>query len=271
MIHIRKFNESIREDVFKLTNEDIEDICLEMIDSGFTIRISKIWMNNGVRSKEPLKSKSIPVYEIELDKPEEKCSVDKNRWNGSLYLDEPPTLKMFMSILRRFESYGKPYYFIRNCQYFISLYLDEVETETGFDFNIFNQEMSHWFDTLRYNYGHLGSDPLKNLFYLYDKFSYSEGFSSGEQCVYGITTKIDKTEIRSILDESNQDMNNKELYNDFINLFNKKISKYSKYINVTIGYELVNTYKYTKKTGIFSKKELRYSLYAIVFKMKQKS
>lgn len=270
MKYIKKFNESIREDVFKLTNEDIEDICLEMTDSGFNIRIIKTWINNGVRSKEPLKNKSIPAYEINLVKPEEKCSSDKNRRNG-YYLDELSTLKMFMSILNRLESYGNTYYYISDCRYHISLHLEEVETGTGFDFNIFNQELGTWFDTLRSNYSGLGSDPLENLFYLNNQFRYTEGFSGHKLCSYGITTKIDKQEITDILNKLEQNTDNKESYNDFINLFNKKISKYSKYIDFNIEYNLVKTYKYNKKTGVFSKKELEYSLYEIIFRIKQKS
>ena len=266
MKYLKRINEVIKTDVFKLTDEDIEDICLEMIDSGFTVRISKIWMSDGIRSKEPLKSKSIPVYEIELDKPEEKYSNDKNRWNGSLFLDESPTLRMFMSILRRFESYGKTYYYIRNCQYHISLHLNEVETETGFDFSIFNKELGSWFDTLEHNYNNLED----NLFYLNRQFKYSQGFSGSNQCIYGITTKINKEEIIDILVESDKDSDNKGTYNDFIKLFNKKIDKYSKFIDINIEYNLINEFRFTKKTGVFRKKELIYSLYEINFKIKQK-
>lgn len=145
MKHLKKFNESnfihdrigvpqgypnnnyVDDNAFILTDEDIEDYCLEMTDVGFKIKISKYWIDkDGIRSKQPISKKSIPCYQIDLEKSEDDASSDKTRWNGSYYLEDYSILRMLVSIMKKFEPHGSVYYYpVSSRRYNIILQLSE--------------------------------------------------------------------------------------------------------------------------------------------------
>lgn len=79
------------------------------------------------------------------------------------------------------------------------------------------------------------------------------------------------TEVRLMLIESDKDLDNKEMYESLIKKIKTKLSKYSKYIDVNFSFENSKKYKYTKKSGFFSKpKELCYSVYVLSVRIKRK-
>ena len=274
MKHIKRFNESIGggakkidySSYFTLTQEDLEDICLEMVDSGFEFSLRKRWISDGVRSKKPLKSKSIPIYDIYLKKGDDACSFDKNRWDGSYYLDEQSTLRMFTSILNRLESYGRVYYYISNTNYNICLYLDEVATEVGFDWYIFESGFSHWVSTIDTNYSNKSED---DLFYLHDRFDLTEAFGGSSGFTYEFKTKLVKQQISKEILEADKDIDNREMYSELIELIKNKLSKYSKYIDFNIKFEDPKEYTFDKKR-IFKSKKLIYTFYTLNVSVKPK-
>jgi hypothetical protein len=268
MNYIKRFNESVNyNEYFTVSDDDIEDVCLEMIDSGFKFRIDKRWLSGGVKSKEPIKSKSIPIYEIDLWKEEENCSSDNNRWNGSYYLDEYSTLRIFTSVLNRLGSYGKCYYYISNNNYHIMLYLEEVHIETGFDWDIFEKEFTYWTSTIDTNYAEKEED---DLFYLHDKFSRTEAFGGSSLFTYEFKTRLVKQQIAHDILEADKDMDNKEMYSELINLIKNKLSKYSKYVDFNIKFEEPKEYIFDKKRRFKRSKELIYIFYTLSVSIKPK-
>lgn len=215
-------------------------------------------MHNGVTSKQPVTSKSNAIYEIRLKKSDDDCISDRNRWDGSYFLDDIQTLRMFTSILNRFKSYGDAYYYIYNLTYTIRLHLNEIEVETGFDFNIFQTEFSKWVDELVRD----DESDIENT----DAYG---NYSSSH--TYEFQTKLTREQLRLMLIESDKDLDNKEMYESLIKKIKIKLSKYSKYIDVNFSFENSKKYKYTKKSGFFSKpKELCYSFYVLSVSIKRK-
>ena len=268
MKHLKKFNESVDDNAFILTDEDIEDYCLEMTDVGFKIKISKYWIDkDGIRSKQPISKKSIPCYQIDLEKSEDDASSDKTRWNGSYYLEDYSILRMLVSIMKKFEPHGSVYYYpVSSRRYNIILQLSEIDTEIGFDWGVCSDEITNYISGLISSMSFKASDNTNKR-----RFTREDGWSSGNGSNFEIKTRIDVTEKRGAILKANGDCDNKELFTEFIDIVKKKLNKWEKYIDVYFNFDLLETSRFKKKTGVFSTKEILYKTYMLDITIKPKN
>jgi len=72
-MRIKRFNESADYSSYHpISDEDISDIALEMIDAGFSIEIERYFLNSDcTRTKQPLSDKCIPIYDLCFEKQKE--------------------------------------------------------------------------------------------------------------------------------------------------------------------------------------------------------
>jgi len=127
MKYLRKYYESIEVESFKEYNDDfiykeeeVEENFLEMIDNGFTIRIGHGYMNVDNHKGNILSTVTYPIYDITLES--SRIVKDDERQDGGLYLEDPQSLFLFGSCLRKsikfFEGF-EVYYWIRNTTYHV--------------------------------------------------------------------------------------------------------------------------------------------------------
>lgn len=216
---IKKFNqlfEAFNDSHFPISDEDIQDICMEMTDLGYKLTIEKKYINRGRDrsiTEEPLTENASPIYEIELYKraSENDESKPTEYWNGGLYFQEHSIITTFDSIVNRFKKMFKDYkvlWHIRGDEYRIRIILNEIKTKTGFDSYEFSQRVNDW------------SQSIERPVVCEENFGNSDSKNLEFRRYY------EKGEFQELLDNSTEtELNNKSDFNEVLRSFERTFSK----------------------------------------------
>lgn len=263
---IKKFNqlfEAFNDSHFPISDDDIEDICLEMIDIGYELYIEKKYINLGRKdrsiTKEPLTNNASPIYEIDLyKKDEDEESKPTEYWSGGLYFQESNLITMFDSIVNRFKKMftnSKVLWHIRSGEFRIRIILEQVETKTGFDAYDFSERVNDWTESFQRpldcteNFGNSSSKTIEFRRYYSD-----EEFAE--------LLKQNKLDNKSDFDI---------VLRSFDKNFGKEASREGKNTPVKWSYSFEELEKFDyqpPKKGVFSKKpeKIHFTLYALEIK-----
>jgi hypothetical protein len=253
---IMRFDESSRslpnyDSYFTLGNDEIEDLAVNFTDDGWEISIRKSWISDGKRTDQPTSIKSIPRYRITLTKPERLCIISPERWDGSYYLDTKETLRQFATFVTRLESYGSAYYYISNTRYVCEVHLPEVETEIGFDWGQFEEELEEIVDQ-------------------YDNrdFDKSDHTSSHNNYIHLEFKK--RSDLVEIQKNITRDSDNKSDYMNLKSDMDEFLGQYSDYVDYRIYFTDSRTWKIKKKVGFMKTNEYEFTFYNIRIDIRRK-
>jgi hypothetical protein len=275
-VKIKKFNqlfEAFDDSHFIISDEDIQDICMEMTDLGYKLTIDKKYINRGKDrsiTKEPLTENASPIYEVELYKQssEENESKPTEYWNGGLYFQEHNTINIFDSIVNRFKKMFKDLkvlWHIRGDEFRIRIILNEVKTKTGFDAYEFSQRVNDWTESF--------ASPLKC----------TENFGNSSSKTIEFRRYYPKEELKELLSNTTETkLNNKSDFDEVLRSFDRTFGKEVKNVKYksisslpdkpvewSYYFDLVEKIDWQpERKGIFSKKpeKKEFSWYALNIK-----
>ena len=287
MKFLKKFNEDLIgfEDekidfsvYHNITEEEISDLCLEMTDAGFTLDINKYFMSNGRRTSEPITNECYPIYDITLDRSEEKLDdIEGNRFNGSFYYQDMDTLSSFKSIVNKMikllPTY-KVYYTVSNTRYYIRLILPKINlNKIGFDFYDFKEKLFKLCEEIKNESPRrrgnrnliLDDDEIHEI-----QFSGSGG---GNNLSIKFMTDGDNYKENVLINKFKEvdELDNKDLYIPIKKKISDFLRPYMKFINLEIGYEENTSVTHPMKNGFMKKTIKRYKRYKLWYNISKKS
>lgn len=269
---------------FKISEESIEDRCVEMIDKGFKMTIRRGFIDDvGNRTDQPTRSSGTtdgtisfyPIYDVTFNKkliedheerPHGHEGDEGYRYDGGLYHDNISVLDAFQTVLHRLK--GLPVlnvvYYISNTIYAIRIVGRKKaikKEEAGFDMREFIDSINKYSETLGHNLNFQ-----------------SDGYSNGDKCSiafkaynYGGYTRNEVDDMMDNTDPTNFDNRNKlDVLRKPIEDF---IKPYQKFLDVTIDYDWSPDDVYTKKvkTGFMKSVNKTLKIYTVEFDFKKKS
>lgn len=268
MKYLKKFYESASGDKINfsqyhtISNEDIEDLSLEMTDMNFWIDINKFFIGSGGSYKEPTTHESWPIYDINFKRKDSENERNALRWDGGIYYEDSEILKSFLSVLNKMNKmlpveealYGN----IRSDNYTIRLILPKIKVEEiGFDFRKFAEKFSDFCHSNQ-NWGR----------YENEGFGYNSDGASGEIITDGVY------DTREIIIEKLKDvdrLNNKDQYDTIKKDIKEYLDKYSKYLSYEFEFSEPTTYRHIQKIGMFKKVKKLYDRYKLEITIKPKN
>lgn len=286
MKHIKRFNESIDYNSYHtISNDDIEDISLEMTDAGFSIDIYRYFLNVkksqrylyghvNSKSNEPISDECIPIYEIIFTKEEDKRHQDigtnAKRFDGGLYYDDMNILKIFMSTLNKMkllnvDDFG---YCIQGERYTIRLFLKKLNLspeKVGFDMKQFSNKFHFLLEKMTTK----KSDEfdMKTPFIIRDYFVGEEAilliaFTNGKY--HSWSNKLSEW-------KKSESFDNKSEYDDYIKEIDEYLDKYKKFISYEHEFEEEEEEVRTVSGGFLRKDIInKYKKYNLQYKIKLK-
>lgn len=273
-MRIKRFNESIDYSSYHpISDEDINDIALEMIDAGFSIEIEKYFLNSDLtKTKQPISDKCIPIYDLRFEKQKEGDYSQSYRWSGSYYYENIDVLKMFTSTLNKMrllpiEDSG---YYISNERYNIRLFLKEINLlsdQVGFDMDRFNDRFYSMLEKMSRESRGESINFQTSLLSIEDHNWWNEIISVNlytDGKYYYWNNKIDAW-------RNAESFDNKDQYDYYIKEINAYLDKYKKFISYEHDFEEIEPeVKWFK--GKFLKKNFSktYNRYDLTYKIKLK-
>ncbi len=265
MIRIKRFNESSNfNDYFKISDEDILDISLEMTDMGFEIKISNKFVNSdGSITNEPVTETATPICNVQFSR--EYPETDAHtRYDGSYYYNDIDVIKTFTSTLNKMKMLDikDSYYNISNDRYTIRLIFDDISLSSekiGFDLYQFNEKISGLLRSIEISSAY----PIKCI-------SHSHG---GKSISFELFTNgIYSKDIRDKMWLENDEFDNKDQYKNIIKLIEEFLGNHSKFIRYRYEFEPDHDVPYSEffKKGLFKKIKKTYNRYSLYFIIKVK-
>ncbi len=274
-MRIKRFNESADYSSYHpISDEDINDIALEMTDAGFSIEIERYFLNSDcTRTKQPLSDKCIPIYDLCFEKQKEGDYSQSYRWNGSYYYENIDVLKMFTSTLNKMkllpiEDSG---YYISNDRYNIRLFLKKLDLspdQVGFDIDRFGDKFYEMLERISRESKREPVDfQTSTLFIIEHWKQYGESvevvlYTDGKYHYWD--NKIDEW-------TNAESFDNKSQYDIYIKKIDDYLDKYKKFISYEHDFEEINP-EVKRFKGKFLKKNFSktYNRYELTYKIKLK-
>lgn len=259
---IIRFNESKSfKKYHTISDEEIMDICTEMTDQGFEVKIDRKFI--GERSdkptNEPISSEFYPIYDITISK-EYDQDLENYRYNGSYLYNELNILKMFTSIVYRLSKLylSNAFYSISNNRHMIRMVMNkEVTNDLGFDFYHFNFDLNKLINQIHQEYPpHLLYD---------DEPGYVTNNADMTNFDFSYLGKYNKSYIELMWDKVDE-IDNKKEYDPIIKKLKNFLDKYKN--NITYKFLFEKEKEIEKMMGsFFNKKKKKFLFYKLYVKV----
>jgi len=264
---IRKVNEDITskyDKYFTVSDEDIEDFSIELLDSGYNIRVHRLFKKRGDSfsgTDEPISDKAEAYYEIDY--------YPRKDANSNCIVNDIQKIKDFLSAYNRIQKMipnKDVYYKITTnstCEFSIYVILEARGFELGFDFGTFSEDVKKFVEeTYSRDYtGDIYGHPRGKRI---DSFSYNSN---------QIDITLYDPDRSQIVDKIQKgDCDNKFLYDDIKKQLDEFLTKSSKYIQYSIELQQHDsTITVNVKTGFLRKEKRKYTPYELTIRIKKKS
>lgn len=275
-MRIKRFNESVDYSSYHpISDEDINDVALEMTDSKFSLEIERYFLNSdGTKTKQPVSHKCIPIYDLFFEKRQTEDYSQSYRWNGSYYYENIDTLRIFISTLNKMkllpiEDFG---YYISNERYNIRLFLSKLDLspeKVGFDMNQFNNRFYKMLEKISNESKRMFDFDEPSPFIIRDYWSQGEGDNSSftvytDGKYFYRNNKIEQW-------RKSESFDNKDQYDDYIKEINNYLDKYEKFISYEQKFEAIDPEIKMFRGGFLKKNFSKtYNRYNLVYKIKLK-
>lgn len=244
---------------FTISEEEIRDLSLEMIDNGFNIVINrKFYNSDNSTTEEPITQISYPIYEIYYNNKREEIKFE---YNSDEYYD----IKILYSFVSSANKMKKLLH-VKDVSYSIAYgshrlqitlnSISLVKDQIGFSFNKFSDKFYSFVSSMENGIGidikdfHHGSNA-----------GYCEIFYEGKY--------IDNDEISDEWQKTDEFDNIKE-YSKIIKRIESFLEEYNSFLKINIDYEYIRTTQRSKKSLFTNPKVKKYNIYTLVIRFQKK-
>lgn len=253
-MRIKRFSQIFESvDPFIIDMDTIKELCLEMTEEGYVLDIDKQYLNYGspnTVTKRPSGEDSSPLYDIELEIPQDNLKGDGEHWNGGVYFDNDSMISNFHAIVTRFKRLYPDYkilYAIRNSEYTIRIILPRIKTERDFNWLELEESVKSYINQLK-QYGVDGCNIDTSSYWI----------NGNSRISIGLKQEISRLESYRIMQNSDQaELSNEGLWRTVEDEMRDEFSEYVKngWVTMVFSNDLQGDFTYEPlKKGIFGKK-----------------